>query len=340
MDYPMLMNKLEILLITYNRAHDLDCTLQQLLESPFAQCKITILDNCSSDETPLVCVEYENLFPNLKIIRHHKNIGGLANYLRAVELSESLYTWVLCDDDDLDFSECSDVIEAIESERFDLISLGSPGQFEWERGLTTTSKELIERGARYYHTFSFMPGFIFKTELYSSDCIYKGYMVAGDLYPQNIFLNKSVEQNFSIYMSKKEIIKRGFHNQLSSVFSTLYWLKASVNTCATISDKKLRRRAIYEIFEGGKLKFLIHLSFVIINEKLSEKKPLQGSLYKNYIIVALGLSLDQLFLWLLTLPILLTPAPVLKLAVKAYKFIRDSVRDNKSSLESKAVHRS
>jgi glycosyltransferase involved in cell wall biosynthesis len=102
----MLEEDLEILLITYDRAKDLEKTLNQVLNSPFKNCKITVIDNCSPDDTPQVCAYFQKLFSNLEIIRHKKNIGSSPNYLRAVELSSSNYTWVLCDDDTFDFSNC------------------------------------------------------------------------------------------------------------------------------------------------------------------------------------------------------------------------------------------
>ena len=121
----MIEEKLEIVLITYNRYKDLNNTLKQFYDGPFSDCKFTILDNCSDDKTKEICEKYQNLFPNINIIRHLKNIGGNANILRAVETSTSLYTWVICDDDSYDFSECQDIINAINSGKYDLISPGS-----------------------------------------------------------------------------------------------------------------------------------------------------------------------------------------------------------------------
>lgn len=314
----MLHDKLEILLITFNRAQDLDRTLAQVLNSPFAECRLTILDNCSSDDTPLVCAKYQQLFPHFDIIRHKRNIGGVANYLHAVEMSTAEYAWVLCDDDDLDFSDCHDVIEAIESEQFDLISLGAPGQYDWERGLATTSQELMARGARYYFTYSFMPSFIFRTVLYDSECIYKAYMIAGDLYPQFIFLNKSVEQNFAVYASRHKIIARGFHNEAS--FSEVFWLTSWVNSAASIPNKQVREKVVYQAIEQGTfLRWLIH-AFVI--DKLRTKRAFQRSIPRNVLSLALGLSAYQRVLLLLALPFALVPAFVYQAVNAPYKRIK------------------
>lgn len=299
----MIEDKLELVLITYNRYKDLDNTLTQLLESPFSECKITILDNCSDDETPSVCSKYEKLFPNMKIIRHLKNIGGNANILRAVETSRSKYTWIVCDDDNYNFSDCADVIEAIDSEKFDIISLGAPGQYEWERGLKTTSKELIEKGSKYYNVLSFIPGFIFRTELFDSFCILRGYDNIHNIYPHFPFINKSVEENFSICISKKEIIKRGTKNQPS--FSVLMWMKSWINSCEMIKDKKIRRKTIYDDITG--VSFLKRVIFSIFSEKINDNDSKVMIEFLTIFINSFGFSKDELFL-ILIVPMIIMPA--------------------------------
>ncbi len=110
----VLADELELTLITYNRADALARTLEQLATSPFAACRLTVLDNCSTDGTAggVRGLRAER-FPELRVVRHARNIGAEANYLRALETMERPYGWVLCDDDDLDFSDCDDVIAAI-----------------------------------------------------------------------------------------------------------------------------------------------------------------------------------------------------------------------------------
>jgi glycosyltransferase involved in cell wall biosynthesis len=289
----MIEEKLEILLITYNRAKDLENTFKQLLGSSFANCKFTVLDNCSTDTTPEICSKYQKLFPKMKILRHKKNIGGGPNYLRALELSDSIYTWVLCDDDEYDFSDCSDVIDAIESEKFDIIIVTSHFQYGWERGLETTSTELMKRGSRYYHTLSFMPAIIFKTDLFDSYCIHKGYFNVHNLYPHFEFINKSVEENFTIYVSKNEIVKVGTNNQ--SAFSPLYLRLVWMNSCMSIKDHKIRKQTIY--FSESYYSIIKNFFIVILIEKWNNKKVFDIIIQlKNAFIINFGLSTDLIIL--------------------------------------------
>jgi glycosyltransferase involved in cell wall biosynthesis len=309
----MIEKKLEILIITYNRSKDLENTFKQLIKSPFAKCKIIVLDNCSEDDTPAICVKYQKQFPKMDIIRHKKNIGAAANYLRAVELSESIYSWVLCDDDNLDFSDCSDIIEAIETQKFDLISVGHPSYSNWERGVKTTTKKLIDSGATYFTTLSFIPSSIYKTELYDSLCLHKSYDNIYTLFPHFAFITKSIEDNFSIYISKKEVVIRGDHN--NPRFSSLEWLNGWINSCSLIKNREIRQNAAREISFGS---FLIKKILLAI---LSEKFINNEKSFKNYLmflsgtVSTFGFSKDIL-LMPLAIPLILVPAWMYKNTVK------------------------
>lgn len=300
----MLESQLEILIITYNRAHFLRRTLEMLLEGPFAGCKITLLDNCSSDETPHVLDEFGPRFPRLSGVRHPKNIGACANYLRAVELSTSTYTWVLCDDDLFDFAECEDVISALESEEFDLISLGSPGQFRWERGLRTTSRELIRRGARFYGVFTFLPGVIFRTDKFDSECMAKGYRNIINSFPHFEFIKKAARENFRVYVSKRQIIHRE-DRETESLPSALYHLRVWTNCIATIEDPHLRKTAM-DRTAPTLMKWPVSIADAIVQEKLN--RP--GAVMSQMPDLLVNFGPRQRLLLLLLSPLVAIPAPL------------------------------
>lgn len=107
----MLKDELEIYIITYNRREHLDKTLKQIFndKSAIKDYNIIILDNASTDGTDELVANYQNICPNLKYIRHHRNIGGNANIARAFELASKKYVWILCDDDEYDFTHWDEV---------------------------------------------------------------------------------------------------------------------------------------------------------------------------------------------------------------------------------------
>jgi len=286
--YSSLEDQLEIALITYNRSEHLEKTLGQLAQSPFSRVKFTLYDNHSSDDTEKVCQRYADRFPKLKIVRHDKNIGGGPNFLRAIELSTSAYTWVLCDDDDYDFSDCSDVIASVRDGVCDIIWVSDEHLESWERGLVTTADVLMKQGARYYPALSFVPSIIFKTELFDGDCLEQGYRFYEYLYPQFPFIHKSFTNRFSVYVALTPIITRGWGSTGVSPFSQYAaWCKCALS----ITDRKLRARVIEDMTGagGGLLKEL----FALVGCERLDFSRNRKRFWKDAILLWLSYSLKQ-----------------------------------------------
>jgi glycosyltransferase involved in cell wall biosynthesis len=304
----MIESKLEIYLVTYNRSYFLDKTLSQFKKSPFARCQFTIIDNCSSDNTPVICKKYADILSDYHIVRHRFNIGGNSNYLRAAELSSSPYTWILCDDVVYDFHNVADVIKAIESDDYDFIYIGSPYRAKWESGLKTTSRELIEKGSLYYHGFTFPSALIFRTNLFDSESLSIGYRLGELPHPNFAFIDKSVRENFRVYVSRDQIVFR--NADISQGLTPLTMFTGWVHSSGLIQDKALRARVIEQAMEmqGG---FMRGLFATVVAERLL--KTYNKKLYYRHIIECL-LAFDtmQRLKLLLLLPILILPKAFLR----------------------------
>ena len=238
-----LEDQLELSIMTYNRASELDKTLAQLAGSPFADCRIRVVDNHSSDATPEVCARWAERLTAFEHVRNRFNIGLGANLLRAFELSTTPYTWVLGDDDVWDFSDCEDVLETIRTGSADLIGVGAPGQEPWERGLRTTVGELVRMGSRFFSTFTFAPNTIFRTELLDSAVLSSGYRNADTLYPQFPLLERALREDRSVYLSRSELVVREGTGELPG---ELYWLAGWARATSRLQDRGLRARVGFE----------------------------------------------------------------------------------------------
>lgn len=100
-----LKDELEIMIPTFNRCKDLKNTLQQLLDeqSPVKSISITVLDNHSDDGTQSLMQDICKNYPNIRYIRHNRNIGAIANSCRSIELATKKYLWVIDDDSNYDW---------------------------------------------------------------------------------------------------------------------------------------------------------------------------------------------------------------------------------------------
>lgn len=234
----MIEGNMEIIIPTYNREKCLDNLLSQFANSPFLNYKITVIDNASEDNTLGICEKYKEIFPNLIIFRNNKNIGLSANLLRCFETATSEYMWLVGDNDYYDFSDCSDLIEALESSKFDLIFIQRFGKLDNLDLKETTIKKLADEGYtnNVIRLFATVSIYIFKSELFTSEDIQKGYDMARDLYPQLVLAKKAFEENFSIYFTNN-LRTPGMNPHVS--YNTLSLVRGWINANLVFNNKKL-----------------------------------------------------------------------------------------------------
>lgn len=289
---------LQIFLITCNRSALLDNTLRQLKDSPFSDCRFTILDNCSTDNTAEVAFRYCKHFSDYHVVRHNRNIGGDGNYLRAIEFSTGMYTWVLCDDDNFDFSDIADLVEAIISGDYDLIYVASrsPVHLGWDGYGATTAKALIRDGARYHRACTFWPALIFKTRLFEDRFLHH----APYMFPLMKFINKSIDEDFKVYIPKREIVLRfeGSAPEMSPLVLYREWVK----NITLVVDSEIKDRVIEQWTDRG---FLRTLAFWIAMDR-ARRTP---GLSKCFVEILFALTPWQRARLLLLSPLLVVPVP-------------------------------
>ena len=295
-DDSMIEDKIEIQIPTYNRANYLDDTLNYLLNSPFKNCKITLRDNASTDKTPEVCEKYSKLFKNLHIIRNNKNIGGNANILTCYAQATFPYIWVLADNDYLNFDRCDDFIEAIETEKYDLIICTS-GTYsgenntnlyptiddepiseyikrqkgEYSNYLENTTQELALIIKKHYFKIGVLiSSTIYKTSLIDTDILISGSNYISRSYPHFPLIAKSLNNNLSTYKTKSDVIfyrENPGDSEVKGIELTSRYLESIL----LIENKEIR--SIAEEESGHKLYFI--LPAIIIYAKAKNEPNLK-----------------------------------------------------------------
>ena len=252
---------LEIFIITYNRAIHLDNTLHQLVDCPFIRFPITILDNCSADNTQEVFLKYKDQFPNLAYIKNKHNIGADANVLRAAELSEGSYTWILCDDDEYDFTNCNDILEELQKGEADAIMVGAPQMCSWPMNvLYTTPANLIKRDFAYFVVPSFVPSAIFNTELFQSQ-IPVSYKNIVNLFPAMTYYIKLYNEDRLVYVAKHKIVNAGERGGAYASFLAV--MSGLINTFYLIDLPSIRRKSLKDAYPNLSYKKLIDYALIM-----------------------------------------------------------------------------
>lgn len=304
---------LGIYLITFNRAVALENTLRQLAESPLAACHMMILDNCSTDSTPQVIEKYSPRFSNITVIRHGRNIGGDYNFLRAVEMAHYKYTWILCDDDDYDFTDIDTVFAAIESGVTDLIYVASrsPVQLGWAGHGQTTVGKLIREGGRFHRAAAFWPSLIFRSSLFDESV----FTLAPHIFPSFKFMNKCFQDDVSILVLENPIILRS-ELGMSEVRPLAMYARWVLNAAA-IKDRKVRQSVILQWTDKG---FLRTLCFWIALEKAKRVDQFWSLILCIFLFLTPMLKIQFIIL----LPVMVVPIPVdllLRARVLVYRWM-------------------
>ena len=91
------MHTLEVFILTYNRSGYLRESIESVLASSFKDFTLTVVDNCSTDDTEEVVKSFDD--PRLKYVKHAENIGGINNINSAIIMGSGDYIVLFHDDD-------------------------------------------------------------------------------------------------------------------------------------------------------------------------------------------------------------------------------------------------
>jgi abequosyltransferase len=116
--------KLSICIATYNRGRYIIETLDSILGQTQPGVELVIVDGASTDNTSEVMSEYVLAHPEVNYIRESSNSGVDRDYDKAVSYASGEYCWLMTDDDILEPTAISRVLENIR-DAYDLIIVNS-----------------------------------------------------------------------------------------------------------------------------------------------------------------------------------------------------------------------
>lgn len=242
-------DRLQIILITYNREKFVEKTFRQLLagDSPVKDINFLVLDNNSGDNTGKLVKEWQKKFPNLSYHKNKYNLGLAGNISRAMELADKDYVWIIGDDDKYDFSNWGEVEKAIEhNEKIICVARYTiPDKFK-------------DDPAYQIFQLTFITGGIYKTELFDDTSIRNVLDNVYTMFPHICAVVKLFNENGKPYVVSKAISDNGMdieHTDVSYTRGaksedlyirsrTMSWIVGYCDILSQLKNKKLKEHSI------------------------------------------------------------------------------------------------
>lgn len=246
-------DKLQIILITYNRAKHVENTLEQILNpsSPVKDFNILVLDNNSTDNTREVVVSWQKKFPNLQYQKNNYNIGISGNIAKAMEIANQKYVWIIADDDKYDFSNWSEVEYAIEkNEKLICVAKYAYGD-RTDNELKCQISQLV-----------FIPAIIFNTEIFTDTVMRNVFDNIYTLMPHLCPIIDMINKNEKFYILKKGIVENNMQPETDSSYTRgtvnedlfpksrkMSWVLGYANILEGLKDRELAGNCM--LFSGA-----------------------------------------------------------------------------------------
>jgi len=232
-------------LITFNRAAALEATLGQFRRSAFGRSPFIVLDNASTDGTAEVIRTFQADWPELRWVRHPFNLGGAANILRAVEVTDSRYLWILGDDDRWFLDDLAEFSAVLAEGEADLVRLGWLVQ-DAHRGTTLGARRLARAEPMLFASLSMISATVVRRDLVLRH-LPSAYAGAGDAYPQLVPLLKAFnEGELTVRTLARDLMVHTPSTVPGYFMHDLEWLACWFRTGRFLEDRGDRARFLEE----------------------------------------------------------------------------------------------
>lgn len=304
-------DKLQIILITYNRAKHVQKTFEQFFceGSPVRDCDFIVQDNNSTDNTHEIVADWQKKYPNIKYSKNKYNLGISGNIARAMEVADKDYAWIIGDDDKFDWSNWQEVENAINNNE-KVICVARyviPDKYKQE-----ISYQLFQ--------LTFITGGIYSTQLFNDTTIKNAFDNIYTLFPHLAPIVSHINAGKKIYVVDKAISDNGMDikntdcsyirgaKNLDDVYTrtkTMSWIVGYCNILSNLKDENLKHEAIkvaipYKDIYGNYENFYNHMKtyqkdnifMQWIDVYLNVDKNMREQLKTNYLATNISENCD------------------------------------------------
>jgi len=319
--------ELSICIPTYNRAKyvkdAIESIIRQITPDIKDKIEICVSDNASEDNTEEIVNGFKQSHPHITYFRWDKNMGADNNYLKAEEISHGKYCWLMSSDDILLPNAIQTVlgkvsqyqafqIFAVNTIMFD-IDLNNPVcQSYYKTDLIYTDKKTIikELGA----SFGYISGFVFQKHLWDEFAKYRRFI--GSAYSLTYIYYEMVKNGAKLIKIAEPLV--GYRASNDSFLSNGSYKRVKLdilgyNDIASFVFGKSSKELSQINASVIKLHVFNHILIAILNNTANVKYRIKvfGLCFKYYKFYP--------YFWIKVLPLLMTPAFVLKFIRLIYR---------------------
>jgi len=243
-------DRLQLILITYNRAFHVENTLTKLLsdDSPIKDFDILVIDNNSTDKTAEIILDFQKKYSNITYIKNKYNVGLAGNIVKALDSANKDYLWILGDDDLYDFSNWTEVENAINNNE-KLICVAR----------YVLPEEKKHDVATQIFQITFLTGAIYSTSLFNDVTIKNAYDNIYTLFPHIPITISYINSGGKIYVVDKPISDNGMNlkttdcsytrgvtnkGELYDRTNEMSWILGYANVISLLKDKNLQKECL------------------------------------------------------------------------------------------------
>ena len=118
--------KVSIIIPMYSSENTIEKTIESITnQKDFDKCEVILIDDCSKDNTVMICEEISKKFSNIRLLKNEINLGICKNRNKGIENATGDYITFCDDDDELLPNFISDQLKIINNEKnIDMIKFG------------------------------------------------------------------------------------------------------------------------------------------------------------------------------------------------------------------------
>ncbi len=115
------MSKISIIVPIYNAARFLETTVNSILKQRYTNWELLLIDDCSIDESPNICCDYQRKDSRILFLKNKRNIGAAATRNEGIKRASGKYVVFIDSDDVVESNYLERLYQTIEKYHVDIV---------------------------------------------------------------------------------------------------------------------------------------------------------------------------------------------------------------------------